>query len=226
MSNRNPLPPASVVSPAPSGIREYMETGESGQYNIARQMLARMHLKPGERILELNCGTGAATQLAAQAVVGGSGMVAALDPSPDKIAQARAGSRSLDNVLFAVGQAEEIPWRDDYFNHVFSTEDFGASRDPKTVVSEVFRVLAPGGHVHILTPLGEAEARVGGESKARGHLRCEEDYKRLLEADGFEEFRSTHISDSSRPEGHCEGTLLFSARKPETEKPAEETETG
>jgi arsenite methyltransferase len=202
------------------------ESMEKVQATITGQMLARMPLRSGERVLELNCGTGEATRLAAQAVAGGAGMAAGLDASPDNIAQARAASHELHNILFAVGDAEEIPWRDEYFDHVFSQQDFGAFRHPRGVAEEIDRVLVAGGQLHILARLGETNAANDVEQAAKPHhrLRCEEDYKRLLEASGFEQFRSTHLSEAHLPEGHCEGTLMLHARKAESARGSDEAE--
>ncbi len=74
-----------------------------------------MALKAGDRVLDLSCGVGWATRLLAEAVEGGQGMAVGMDISDEMIARARAASRDLENVLFAIGPADEIPWRDEYF---------------------------------------------------------------------------------------------------------------
>ena len=119
--------------------------------NIIRQLFALMALKPGERVLHLHCGDGWATRMAAQAVSGASGMAAGLDISQDGIARARAESREVDNVLFAVGAAEEIPWRDEFFDGIFSLESFAASESQQAVLREAHRVLISGGRLCFLT---------------------------------------------------------------------------
>ncbi len=67
------------------------------------QTMERMALKAGERVLDLSCGVGWATRLLAQAVEGGQGIAVGVDVSEEMIARARAASREVDNVLFAIG---------------------------------------------------------------------------------------------------------------------------
>lgn len=211
MSNVHQLPPAASGS---SAQLRHRDRKGSGQLSIAEQMLARMAFKHGERILQLSCGSGWATRVAAKAVAGGAGMAAGLDPSPEEIARARTDSRDLQNVLFVVGDPQEIPWRDEYFNQAFSLESFDEYGEPQAVLRELHRVLMAGGLLHILGYLyNDQLSPIAGAGKHAGYLRCEEDYKRLLRAEGFEEIASTHLSESTLPPGHCEGTLLLTARR-------------
>ena len=126
---------------------------EQHHLSIAQQTIARMELKPGDRVLDLSCGAGWATRLLAEAVAGGQGMAAGLDISEEMIARARAGSREVENVLFAIGAADEIPWRDEYFDRVLSIESFYYYPDQEAVLRELHRVLVPGGPLFILINL-------------------------------------------------------------------------
>ena len=163
---------------------------ENRDLSIIRQLLALMALKPGARVLHLNCGDGWATRMAAQVVSGATGMAAGLDISQDRIAQARAEARDLDNVLFAVGAAEEIPWRDEFFDGIFSLESFSGGTQ-EAALREAHRVLVSGGRLYFLA--------VGGEESTHRHL---------LQAGGFVEIACAGLSGSPN------GALLWMASKP------------
>src|SRR6266536_3364802 len=152
---------------------------ENRQLSIARLILALMALKPGERVLHLNCADGWATRMAAQAVSGGTGMAAGLDISQDRIAQARADARDVDNTLFAVWAAEELPWRDEFFDGVFSIEGFAGSVNQEGLLREAHRVLVSGGRLCFLAGRGEESL-----------------HRQLLQAGGFVEIASAELSGS------------------------------
>jgi ubiquinone/menaquinone biosynthesis C-methylase UbiE len=150
-----------------------------------------MALKPGERVLHLNCGEAWATRMAAQAVSGATGMAAGLDISQDRISQARADAREMDNVLFAVGAAEDIPFRDEFFDGVFSLESFSGFGNQEAMLRETRRVLVSGGRLCFLAGRGDESL-----------------HRQLLQAGGFVEIASAELSGS---EG---GALLWMASKP------------
>ena len=156
--------------------------------SILRQLFALMALKPGQRVLHLSCGDGWATRMAAQAVSGATGMAAGLDISQDRIAQARVDARDVDNVLFAVGAAEEIPWRDEFFDGIFSLESLSGNQE--SVLREVHRVLVSGGRMCFLA---------GGNEESL--------HKQWLQAGGFVEIATAELSGS-------DGALLWMAAKP------------
>ena len=169
---------------------------ENDRVSIARQLFAHMALKPGERILQLSCGEGAATRVAAEAVSGGTGMAAGLDISQDRIAQARAESRDVENALFAVGTAEEIPWRDDFFDGIFSIESFSGYGNLQAVLREVHRALVSGGRLCFMAGSGEETL-----------------HRQLLQSEGFVEIMSAMVSESKLSDS-AEDALLWMASKP------------
>ncbi len=137
-------------------------------------------LKPGERVLDLGSGGGIDCFLAAQQV-GASGHVTGLDMTPDMLALARKNlsTTGLTNVEFVEGEMENIPLPDACVDVVISNCVICLSPDKDAVFREAFRVLAPGGRVHVsdmvaLSPEGpavtDAEAWVacvgGAEDKA------------------------------------------------------------
>ena len=212
------------------------EEMESHHASIAQPMFERMELIPGDRVLDLGCGTGWATRLAAKAVEGGPGMAVGQDISEEMIARARAASVEIENVLFATGAADEIPWREDYFHKVFSIESFYYYADQEAVLRELLRVLVPGGRLFILINLyteNPYSLRWVKELNVPVHARSEKDYVKMLTTAGFCEAASVRIPDPTpTPETYSGkwfssaeelrdfkriGALLLTARKPPAE---------
>ena len=209
------------------------EEMESHHASIAQPMFERMELIPGDRVLDLGCGTGWATRLAAKAVEGGPGMAVGQDISEEMIARARAASVEIENVLFATGAADEIPWREDYFHKVFSIESFYYYAEQEAVLRELLRVLVPGGRLFILINLyteNPYSLRWVKELNVPVHARSEKDYVKMLTTAGFCEAASVRIPDPTpTPETYSGkwfssaeelrdfkriGALLLVARKP------------
>jgi ubiquinone/menaquinone biosynthesis C-methylase UbiE len=192
------------------------EEMESHHISIAAQTIAQMELKPGDRVLDLGCGAGWATRLMARAVEGGPGMAVGQDISDEMIVRARAASTDIENVLFVVGAADEIPWRDEYFDKILSIESFYYYLDQEAVLREIYRVLGDGGLLFILINLYKENPyslRWVGKLKVPVHARSEAEYQEMLRALGFVDVAVQHIPDLTETPAQYSGEWFANAEE-------------
>jgi SAM-dependent methyltransferase len=122
-------------------------------------------LAPGERVLDLGCGAGTDSLVAAQ-MVGAGGDVTGIDMTAPMLAKARAAATEMgmSNVEFVEGEAEQLPFSDASFDVVISNGVIDLVPDKDAVFAELYRVLAPGGRMQIAdvtiqTPVSEEGRR-------------------------------------------------------------------
>jgi SAM-dependent methyltransferase len=119
-----------------------------GLYAVGARLIEAVGIAPGERVLDVACGTGNAAIPAAQA----GGKVVGLDLTPEllDVAQRRADEAGAE-VDLQVGDAEALPFEDASFDVLLST--FGCMFAPRheIVASEMARVLRPGGRLGIVS---------------------------------------------------------------------------
>lgn len=110
------------------------------------QPLLHARLQPGDIVLDLGCGGGMDTILAARQV-GLTGTVHALDLSADMLACARANvaADDLTKVIFHQCPAEKIPLPNNSIDLVLVNGIFNLCPEKQPVADETFRVLQPGG---------------------------------------------------------------------------------
>jgi SAM-dependent methyltransferase len=119
----------------------------------AENFVARMKLEPGERVLDVACGTGNVTIPLARR----GATVTGLDMMPHLLEEARArAAREGLRIRFDEGFAETLPYPDGSFDVLVSMFGIMFSPLPATVVSEMARVLRPGGRLALAnwTPSG------------------------------------------------------------------------
>jgi arsenite methyltransferase len=107
-------------------------------------------LKAGERVVDLGCGAGTDSLVAAQ-MVGPRGHVTAIDMTPQMLDKARAATVELGakNVDFLEGEIERLPLADESIDVVISNGVIDLVPDKDAVFAEIFRVLRPGGRMQV-----------------------------------------------------------------------------
>jgi ubiquinone/menaquinone biosynthesis C-methylase UbiE len=127
-----------------------------GERRLREELIRSIDFAPGEKILDLCCGTGGATIHFADKT-GTGGEVTGMDLSSGQVAIARKRHR-LGNVRFVEGDAARTGFPDGYFDKVFITHALhempGNIR--RSVLAEAKRVLRENGRLTVLD-LGEVE---------------------------------------------------------------------
>jgi arsenite methyltransferase len=215
---------------------------EQHHLDITAKTIRRMNLRPGERVLDLGCGSGWATRLLARLVgegPDGFGQVVGIDVSDEMIREARAASKDFDNVLYVWGSAQQIPWEENFFDKVLSVESFYYYADQDRALMELFRVMAPRARLFILINLykdNQYSLQWVDKLKVPVHVRSAAEYIELLKKHAFDNVEAIRVPDDTpTPDDYKtksfrsledlrafkrEGALLLTASKPDLRTPA------
>lgn len=98
-------------------------------------------------VLEVGCGTGFTTEEIVRRT--GENKVVAVDLTPEQMMKARA---KLTNVNYFLGDAENLPFKDDFFDAAISAGSIEYWPHPQKGIEEMARVTKSGGKVVILAP--------------------------------------------------------------------------
>jgi ubiquinone/menaquinone biosynthesis C-methylase UbiE len=115
------------------------------------QLVAQAAIEPGAVVLDIGAGTGSALLLAKRAVPGAT--MIGLDPSAEALALAgRKASRAKLELQLDHGYADRLPYPDGSIDRVLSAFMFHhlTAAEKPAALSEVRRVLAPSGRLHLL----------------------------------------------------------------------------
>lgn len=215
---------------------------ERHHLDITEKTIRLMNLRPGERVLDLGCGSGWATRLLARLVGEGPegfGQVVGLDVSDEMVRQAREASKDFENILYVWGSAMQIPWEENFFDKVLSVESFYYYPDQDRALMELFRVMSPRGRLFILINLYKDNSyslQWVDKLKVPVHVRSAAEYVELLKKHAFEDVEARRIPDDTpTPDDYKtksfssledlrafkrEGALLLMASKPDLRTPA------
>ena len=121
-------------------------------------MLERAELAPGQRVLEVACGTGS-TGVAVAPLVAPGGSVLLSDVADAMVdgARGRAAEAGVENTDFAVLDAQDLGLPDESFDVVICGFGLMLMPDPIAAAREASRVLRPGGRL-VLTVWAEEHA--------------------------------------------------------------------
>jgi ubiquinone/menaquinone biosynthesis C-methylase UbiE len=138
----------------------------SGFHRVHDRMIRQAELADGHRVLEIGCGTG---NLAIRAKKSRPGIsVIGSDPDPLALKRAQRKAYGRSGICFEQGYAQRLPYADGEFDRVLSSMMLHhLDSDAKAAAAaEVFRVLRPGGRLHVvdmggnMTPNDGLSARV------------------------------------------------------------------
>lgn len=110
-----------------------------------QETINRLDFNPQERILDLGCGTGTLIQYLLNLVP--EAKFVGLDPSAEMLNVAK--QKLPVSVELRVGSADNLPFPDESFDVVISTNAFHYFRNPSQAIQEAKRILKPDGRLVI-----------------------------------------------------------------------------
>lgn len=125
----------------------YYDSAWRSQLRPAQDRLLEMaDLVPGERVLDVACGTGLVTIRAATSVAP-SGSIVGVDLSEGMLERAKAAAeeRNLRDVAFRQMDAEELDFPDVQFDAALCSLGLMYAPNPERAIQRMYRVLRPGG---------------------------------------------------------------------------------
>jgi ubiquinone/menaquinone biosynthesis C-methylase UbiE len=120
---------------------------------LAEELVRTAALRPGERVLDVACGTGVVTRLAANRV-GRTGSVAGVDVNAAMLAVARdvAGESDPPSIQWYETGAEAMPLPDAAYDVTFCQLALQFFADKPAALAEIQRVLTSGGRAYVSVP--------------------------------------------------------------------------
>lgn len=145
------------------------------------EALTWFDIGPADRVLDVGCGTGFATE----ALLEESGEVHGIDQSPHQLERAYAKLGRLGPVRFALGDAERLPYGDDVFDAVWSSGSIEYWPDPVATLREIRRVCTPGAPVLVVGPAAPESSLLGRVADAIMLFYDETEADRMFREAGF-----------------------------------------
>ncbi len=143
-------PVTSLAHDSPALARAYDRLSDS-QFAGGQRLVGRLELEPGDRVLDVGCGTGRLARHIAD--ITGPQFVSGVDPLVDRVEVARTHHPGIS---FSVGSAEDLgAFRDASLEAVTMSAVFHWVQDKPRALAEVRRVLGRGGRLGLTTPAKE-----------------------------------------------------------------------
>jgi ubiquinone/menaquinone biosynthesis C-methylase UbiE len=118
---------------------------------LAADLVELAALRPGERVLDVACGTGVVARHAVERV-GAGGTVVGVDINPGMLAVARPATRDVAAATWHEASADKLPFPDETFDVAFCQLGLQFFPDKAAALREMRRVLAPGGRLLVNVP--------------------------------------------------------------------------
>jgi arsenite methyltransferase len=155
-------------------------------------------LREGETVLDLGSGGGIDVILSAKRV-GPTGRVFGLDMTDEMLALARANAAEAgaSNAIFLKGIIEDVPLPAESVDVVISNCVINLSTDKAAVLTEIARVLKPGGRVGVSDIVAEDRLSPDERANRGSYVGCiagalsKSEYEQGLEAAGFDDVSVT-----------------------------------
>lgn len=162
-----------------------------GMNRVYDALIAQAELADRQRVLEIGCGTGNLTIRAKRAHP--QAELVGTDPDPRALARAQRKAHGLTGIRFAHAYAQQLPYANGGFERVLSSMMLHHLGDDikARAAAEVFRILRPGGRLHLVDIGGDITAHDGLAARLMMHNRhaasnLGDSIPRLLRTAGFD----------------------------------------
>lgn len=130
----------------------YLEHTSTRLRELSRARYDLLDLHPGDHVLDVGCGLGEDSRELAL-LVAPRGRVVGIDSSAAMVARARNRSRKFGRAIkFALGDAHDLKFADAGFAACWSERVLQHLSDPARAVTEMVRVVKPGGRIVLFEP--------------------------------------------------------------------------
>ena len=160
------------------------------------EALDLLDIEEGDRVLDVGCGTGFATE----GLLERTENVYGLDQSVHQMEKAWQKFGKRDRVRFYRGDAERLPFENDTFDIVWSSGSIEYWPDPVAALVECRRIAKPGGQVLIVGPNYPSNTVFQKLADAFMLFYGTDEADRMFEEAGYEEFRHVTMGPSYSPE--------------------------
>jgi ubiquinone/menaquinone biosynthesis C-methylase UbiE len=135
---------------------------------VAEDLIRKAAIQPGEKVLDVACGTGIVARLASEKV-GIRGTVTGLDMNPGMLEVARSMDLQERQIEWIEASAEKMPLSDEMYNVVTCQMGLQFFEDKVAALREMRRVLVPEGRVILNLP-GPSELLVALDKAIDQHI--------------------------------------------------------
>ncbi|WP_276299433.1 methyltransferase domain-containing protein [Halorussus lipolyticus] len=173
------------------------------------QALSMLDIEEGDRVLDVGCGTGFATE----GLLEHTQNVHGLDQSVHQLEKAWDKLGKHDPVSFYRGDAERLPFEDDSFDVVWSSGSIEYWPNPVAALRDMRRVVKPGGQVLVVGPNNPKTPVMRSVADAIMLFYDAEEADRMFREAGYTDIHHYETGPSYNPDV----ALVTIARDPEDE---------